>query len=414
MKNVWNELKNYNPIVNFLLFGTMLSRIGSSMSLPFLAIYMTKVTPLNPTSILFAVSLSALASTFGGFLGGHLADKIGRKQVIIFSLFVWSITFFCFAVATHIWMFIILNILNGLCRSFYEPASQAMMTDLSKPSQRARIFTLRYLTINIGATIGPMLGALFAMVNILIPWLLTGAIYFLYTIIMAIKLKDINESTYDAKKETVSFKHSILTISKDLPLLFFIIGGILIGTSFSQMSTGLSLHLTQNFNDGFSMFNLFINQEKMYTILLVVNTITIIVLQLKLSSITEKINPMRIIIIGSVLFAIGNVGLGLSFTSGWFILSMIVYTLGEMLIFPASSVFVDQIAPEGMKGTYFGSYQFISLGFFLGPLMGGIVLDHLNGTVLFLMMAVISLAATFFYYIGNKKYRPLPSSSESV
>jgi MFS family permease len=80
--------------------------------------------------------------------------------------------------------------------------------------------------------------------------------------------------------------------------------------------------------------------------------------------------------------------------------SMIVLTIGEILVFPAGSVLLDQLAPEGMRGTYFGASGFRSLGHFIGPWFGGWLLQGWGGQVLFVTIAGIVMASTLLYYKG--------------
>lgn len=86
-----------------------------------------------------------------------------------------------------------------------------------------------------------------------------------------------------------------------------------------------------------------------------------------------------------------------------FILSMIVFTFGEMLTFPAGNILTDRIAPDHMRGAYYGAQSFSNLGHFLGPWIGGMLLSGYNGKVLFLTMAVVAVSAIVFYARGERK-----------
>ena len=82
-------------------------------------------------------------------------------------------------------------------------------------------------------------------------------------------------------------------------------------------------------------------------------------------------------------------------------IAMAIVTIGEIFIFPSTSVFIDQIAPEDRKGTYFGAGQFRSIGNFTGPVLGGWLLQDFGGDFLFSVIAGIILCSIFFYYLGN-------------
>jgi MFS family permease len=121
----------YHPIVRILLLGTILARAASSMSLPFLAIYLTVHSHLSASEVGLIIGMGALASTIGGFFGGALSDRFGRKLIMLVALYTWGFVFIGFGYAANAWLFLVLNLLNGLCRSFFEPVSQALMADLT-------------------------------------------------------------------------------------------------------------------------------------------------------------------------------------------------------------------------------------------------------------------------------------------
>jgi predicted MFS family arabinose efflux permease len=109
--------------------------------------------------------------------------------------------------------------------------------------------------------------------------------------------------------------------------------------------------------------------------------------------------------VGSILLALGEVGF--AFSSNWslYILSMVLFTIGEIWIVPAEYVLIDQITPEGMRGTYYGGVTFSNLGNFLGPWVGSIVLGDFGGTAMFLIFSLIALVGIIFYWRGLVCYR---------
>jgi MFS family permease len=63
--------------------------------------------------------------------GGHLSDRFGRKRVMLVSIWLWVLVFIGFAVADHVAIFFLYNAFNGICRSFFEPSSRALLSDLT-------------------------------------------------------------------------------------------------------------------------------------------------------------------------------------------------------------------------------------------------------------------------------------------
>lgn len=128
----------FHPIVWIILNGTIFTRIASFMTIPFLAIYLQNELHASPLMIGVTLGVSQLCATFGGFVGGYLTDKLGREFIILTTIFIWSTVFVGFATVHVVLLFIILNAINGLCRSFFEPATLALMIDFTEEKKRRR------------------------------------------------------------------------------------------------------------------------------------------------------------------------------------------------------------------------------------------------------------------------------------
>lgn len=380
----------FHPVVWTLLIGTVFARGASFMALPFLALYLSNTHGIHPVWIGLTIGLSPLTGTIGGFIGGYFSDRYGRKKVMLWTILVWGLVYFGFSQASHIGVFMALNALNGLCRSFFEPSSQAMMADLTSPQQRKRVFSLRYTAINIGASLGPLLGVYVAQFSSSLPFLLTGLMYLLYGSTLFIMLNR-HSITHVTPVHQLPLMDTLMVTWKDKTLLVFIIGGILINVGYSQIDSNLPQYIQQSFSDGVALF----------AKLIALNAILVIILQVPLSLITEKWPVLRVMILGSLFFAIGFASFGFATTAIGMMIAMAIVTIGEIFIFPSTSVFIDQIAPENRKGTYFGAGQFRSIGNFTGPVLGGWLLQDFGGDFLFSVIAVIILCSIFFYYLGN-------------
>src|SRR5512141_1051058 len=95
-----------------LFFGTFLNKFGTFV-LPFLAIYMTSLGYSVPQSGL-AIAGYGVGTLVASILGGHLADRFGRRKVIVASMFSVSIVMLCLSQARSLWGIVGLATLAGL------------------------------------------------------------------------------------------------------------------------------------------------------------------------------------------------------------------------------------------------------------------------------------------------------------
>ncbi|MFP5113166.1 MDR family MFS transporter [Bacillaceae bacterium C204] len=392
MAKVKNYIGQFHPIVWVLLIGTVLSRGAAFMTLPFLSIYLSRHMDLSPIVIGLTVGMSPLMATVGGFIGGHLSDRFGRKPVMLISIFTVALVYFGFTAATGQGWFILLNALNGLCNSFFEPTSQALMADLTDKEKRMKVYSLRYTAMNIGASVGPLVGAYLASTSAKLSFAITGTTYLLYSFVLVILLKKFVLPQAGHSKRVVSFGDAFTILRTDKALRYLIIGIILVNMGYVQIDSNLPQILEGNVENGIIIFST----------LITINAVMVVFLQMPISHVAEKFRLMQVMVVGTVFMAAGLVAF--SFVTGWTtaILAIVLLTIGEILIFPSNSMMIDQLAPEHLRGTYFGAAQFRKIGNFLGPLIGGYLLSQFQGQIMFWILSITTLGGVVFFSAGNK------------
>ncbi|WP_217597955.1 MFS transporter [Cohnella sp. GbtcB17] len=405
MNRLRGFLASYHPIVFSLLIGHMIARIATSMSMPFLALYLAAHTDMGPGGIGFIVGAGALAATFGGFLGGALSDRYSRRLVMFASLFVWSGVFAGFALTDSPAVLLLLSLMNGLCRSWFEPVSQVLMADLTPKDRRMSVFSMRYLMANVGVAIGPVLGVWLGLGNGDLAFMITGAIYFVYAItlyimMIAFGIKDI-EGGKQAAKATIADAGRV--VMRDAALRLFLLGGIVVGIGYSQLFGNMAPHLDRVFGHG----------DRMFGYLLTINAVTVIALQLPLGWLANKRPPLFALHAGNLFLALGLAGIGWADTFALQVVAMILFTVGEILNYPAATMLLDKLAPEHLRGAYYGAQTFTNLGQFIGPWAGGWLLGEYGGRTMFAAMAVVVLLSSLVYRAGSRDGRKARAADNS-
>lgn len=404
LKQVW---ESYHPIVHLLMGGTVFVMLTQCMSMPFLAIYLSETTTLSPAYIGVIVGAGPLAGTVGGFLGGVLSDLFGRRKLMLLSMLMMAVAFACFVVFSHPLALLMISLLLGLAASFYGTVSKAMMGDLTPEDKRFRVFSNRYLAINIGVAIGPMLGAFLGIAGSGTAFFLTAISYVCFAILLAVACKRYaitDTAAVAGETEKPSLGRMWQVLKRDVVLLSFVTGGILLVTVHGQMSVTLSQYLRENIADGVALFG----------VMMSANGMTVLLLQLPVTRLVERYSLFSRIAGGAVLMAVGEVGFAFSTSWSWLIAAMIVFTLGEVLIVPAEYAQIDQISPANMRGTYYGAQSISTLGSFLGPWAGGMVLSAYGGPVMFLGMAALAIVSLVFYWLGQKLHEKRQQKSREL
>ncbi|RFU62846.1 MDR family MFS transporter [Peribacillus glennii] len=390
---------NYHPIVYILLIGTMLVSLTTSMSVPFLAVYLDNHSGLGYSVIGIIIGAAPLAATFGGFLGGVLSDLFGRKKLMLISLVFLAITYFFITETGNPYLLTAISIFRGLSAAFFGTVSKTLMGDVIPPEKRYRVFSLKYFSTNLGYAVGPVAGVYFGIDGSSVAFPLTGFACLLYAIVLFAGFmykKSVNfEEEPGNKVEKATLGNALHTIKSDRALLFFIIGGIILTAVHGQMSVYVSQYLNRNFRDGIEFFSY----------LLSIHGLTIVILQLPLTRMFEKYKGIPTITAGALLLALGEVGFGFSETKLFLIISMVIFTIGEIFIIPSEYAVIDSITPEQTRGTYYGTQELTQVGSFLGPWFAGTVFSQLGAKPMFVCMAILAVVSILFYMEGMDRYK---------
>ncbi|SEN71904.1 MDR family MFS transporter [Lihuaxuella thermophila] len=386
---------SYHPLIWSLILGTAFTRTAAFMSLPFLAIYLDSQTGLNPFQIGLVLSMSGLGGALGGFIGGYLSDLLGRRLVLLSSMITWTAMFFCFLFAQTYLHFMLLNFMHGLCRSFFDPTSQAMMADLTPETKRMKIFGYRYTSLNIGLVLGPLLGAVLFPVAGIQTFFYTGIAFLAYTVILILQFIRYDKQIQMCQpKGKVRLRDCVSVILKDRALAYFVSGGILFFAVYAQIESNLPLHLSKELESGKTLF----------PFLLAMNAVLVILLQGFAANWAQKKNILSSLLLGSLLFSAGFSAFAVGGNELSYVLGIILLTLGEILVFPVSNRFIDQLADERLRGTYYGAFNFSQIGLFIGPILGGWLLKITSGEMMWWIMTIISLHIIWFFAVGYRKY----------
>ncbi|WP_281503677.1 MFS transporter [Ectobacillus sp. JY-23] len=390
-----NNVKSIHPLAINVIIGTLFARLATSMSMPFLAIYLTTVKHVSPVITGAIIGTSMLVGVFAGFIGGSLSDRYGRRKIMMSSIVIWTFVFIGFVFADTVWIFFILNALNGICRAFFEPASRALLSDLTKQENRLMIFNLRYAAINVGAAIGPFIGLQLGTAKSTIPFLVAVFVYTTYAFSLLIQFNKYELPEKPVTKETVTISKALHVLRKDTILLLFILGIIFNNSGYAHFSSTLSQYLANA--------PVFENGVELFSYVLMLNAVTVLLLQYPVTRVAKKYSSLTCIMVGGITVSLGLIGYGFVQESWMLYACTILFTIGEVFMFSMTDVFLDELAPAHLKGTYFGAMSFSGLGGVLGPWLGGALLSHYgynSGNIVFMLLAgVCALGFPFLLFV---------------
>ncbi len=153
----WDAYRGMDRNVWIRFIGESMNGIAFMMLMPFFALYLHEQVPMWQVGIVMATS--PLAGVFGSMVGGRLADIYGRKPIMVLSMIGNGFVMIGFILFDGFVPFIIISAFFGLFNSLFHPAASAMVADVTVEEKRTEAFGLLRMGHNIGAAIGPLIGA---------------------------------------------------------------------------------------------------------------------------------------------------------------------------------------------------------------------------------------------------------------
>lgn len=152
----------YPPQYWLMITGVVISTAGGSMIWPFLLIYASGKLNLPLSTVAALISINAGTGLISSFIAGSLADRVGRKAVMNFSLTVNGLAYFLLLRAETYPQFVALMIMIGLSNPLYHVGADAMLADLIPSEKRTDAFAINRIANNAAFALGPAIGGFLA------------------------------------------------------------------------------------------------------------------------------------------------------------------------------------------------------------------------------------------------------------
>jgi len=368
MKHPWSGLGSLPKELWILFFTTLVNRAGM-MALPFLVLYLTQDLKFSSDDAALGLVVYGVGALITAPIAGRLTDHFGPRTIMLTSLFSSGAALLCMPWFKNFPMVITGIIVWSILSEAFRPASMTLVGDVVTAEQRKPAFALFRLAINIGMSIGPAVGGFLATVSYPAIFWVDGGTALLAGLVLALSPWRARHLQTEHHSETRSNTKGAF----DWRMIYFLVALLPVQAVFFQHESAMPVFLVKEVH----------LSEAIYGMLFTVNTGLIILLEVSLNLWMSKWSHHRSLALGCALVGLGF-GATIWISDAWTAaLTVIVWTFGEMILFPASNAYMSEIAPPARRGFYMGFYQMtFSLAFIIGPWLGLQVLEHFGAEVL--------------------------------
>jgi len=357
-----------------LLAGNTLVMIGVGFFLPILPLYIghRQGTALVVGAV-FASGLLAIAIV--QYPAGALADRVGRRPVMVCSLGLYSLVFLAYLAPIPVWALVAIRFAQGLLGGAYGVAATALVADLSDRDQRGRAFGMLRASDWAGLVLGPAIGGLVASFRLDAVFAF-GAVICAGATVLLLRLPRARRPT-DASAEPP--RPALAILRSVWP---FVVLGSAMGYTIGAYDTVWSLYLTRNGATpavvGLS-FTLF--------------SVPLVLLGTSAGGWADRVGHWRAATFTALMY--GVFGVAYAFVASVPALVVLSVIEGALVVAgnPALTALVSRSAPAAEQGRAQGVFR---IGITASQILGALLAGGLFGvapTLSFLSIAAISLLA---------------------
>ncbi|MCJ7429351.1 MAG: MFS transporter [Candidatus Nanohaloarchaeota archaeon QJJ-5] len=386
------DLAEFDTHTRVLLISVLVNSIGTGLILPFIVIYFEESVGIAYTLIGIALGIRGAFDLTFKLVGGYTTDRIGRKPTLVAGILCMITSYFLYIMASDFIGLVIGVIVQGIGIGLFWPSTLSMVDDLVSEEMKDRGYAIERVARVAGQGLGIALGGFIAVYSYTLLFQLNIAFTTLFLLLVLWKLPETKPDTIEDDES--GLRHIIDSI-KDPRLTWFAIINIMFAFMLSQLFNIIPPYL----NDHLDVSNFLIGN------IFLINAALITWFQMQVTDRVEQTRQLRAFKAGfllwigaSLLLFVAVPGLIALICS---VLALVLISFATMVYQPPSITFVSQLAPDGKIGAYTSLYSVsYSLGFMIGPAVGGWFLDTAYPSSLWLIiaiMAIITLAGLQLY-----------------
>src|SRR5512138_2223980 len=368
-----------SPVFWTLIAGMFVNRLASFVA-TFISLYL-RSRGYAPDAAGRVVALFGVGILVAGPVGGTLADAIGRRATMLLSFVLGSVSVGAIGFVRDPTALAVLTFLASFTSELYRPAMSAAIADVVPFEHRARAWGLAYWAMNLGWTFGLALGGAIAARSFTALFLTDAATTLAFAAIVARRVPE----TRPAGTHVHSPLAGLARVFGDGTFVVFLVLNLVALVVFVQFQLAAPVDMSAH-GVGPGTF----------AALLSVNGLGVVILQPLVGPALARKDLGRLLA-ASALFI--GCGFGVNAFAGWlpplpvYLAGVVLWTLGEVVGFPAGAAIVANLSPPELRGRYQGAFSMSwGVAFTIAPILGGEVLTRAGGPALWATCLAIGVA----------------------
>ncbi len=347
---------------------------------PFVTVVIRERLEISLTAAALLLTVQSVTGLLATLFVSSIMDRFGRKVPVLIGLLGAAATLFAMATAATLEQWLVLMALSGVFQPVFNIGVNTMIADIVTVERRSSAYALIRMIGNAGIAVGPVIGG--AVVTLMS----FEAVYYAIAVTHALLTVFV----------LLTIRESIPRQASSLPAKSGGYGYILRDNLFVGMFLMYMLVMFGN-TQIFVLLPVYAKEvhglvESQYSLLLTINATMVVLFQYAVTRITDRFRPLPVMAVAAIFYAVGLATVAAGYNLATFTLSMVIITLGELMLMPTALTFTAKIAPTEMRARYMGILSLSwPLAAGVGPVIGGVLNDNISPLAMWLGASSMAL-----------------------
>jgi predicted MFS family arabinose efflux permease len=386
-----------------LIFGVFVNRLAAFIQI-FLVLFLTQ-RGFSPAQAGLALGVYGAGAVLGTLVGGMLTDRLNPRAVTLISMVGSGLLILSILYLPYYPLILLAVLLVSAVGVLFRPAAQTMVTGLIPASRLVMVTAMYRLSLNIGSTAAPLIGAAMVAVSYNLLFWGEATAAFIYAVIAIVALPNERTATTVPSPEPTDIdvaspdvatpaapatpqpparsRNGYLAMLGDWRYCTFLVAVFLISAVYCQYVATLPLAIT---GAGLSLW--------WYSAVVALNGFIVITCELLMTKVVQTWPLTLTLFLGFAPVAVGYGVYTIGMVPVVLVLGTLIWTAAEIIGAPTTFAYPGMVAPAHMRGRYIGAMQSsFGLGAAIGPVVGVLAWNH-AGQGVWLWIALVAALAT--------------------
>ncbi|MFC5451881.1 MFS transporter [Paenibacillus aestuarii] len=357
----------FHPNVRLRILISFITNTLGNMVTPFMAVYFART--MGTTVAGAAAAISIAVGLVCATIGGHYADRIGRKKMMVLAEALSTLAYGVMALANSPWLHsptltLLMTMLISAAWGLSKPAVEAMLIDVSAPDTRKAIYRINYWCNNLAISVAGMIGGYFFSDYLLELLIVVGVMSVVALAVTAIYIQEtmperqIAPHTQHPADAPAAAEMSIvkryIEVLRDRRFMIYILAGVLSVSVEMNLTGYIGIRLANEVHQTAWLpgWSAAVDGLPLVGYLRTENTIAVVLLSLFVGRMLKGRSDHRVMLAALLCNILGYTYLVFGNQPSLLVLLMLLATAGELTYVPIKQALLVQLVPDHARSTY--------------------------------------------------------------